>query len=168
MLYKLLTKMVHIGYTSDAKIIGRTSVSSMRVNGLGQVSTSRLKSKKAGGGGFVDSLDTGEADAASAKSAVANAGPVSTVGALLSLQEVPDSTDGRSRGLARAEDMLKGLEDIRKGLLSGVIPQSQLRQLEEKIREQREYVQDPRLGALLDDVELRVAVELAKLEQGDF
>ncbi len=140
----------------------------MRVNNLGQVSTSRVKSKKAGGGGFVDSLDTGEADAAGATSAVANAGPVSTVSALLSLQEVPDSTEGRSRGLARAEDMLKGLEDIRKGLLTGAIPQSQLRQLEGKIREQRGNIQDPRLEAILDDVELRVAVELAKLEQNDF
>ncbi|GER03003.1 hypothetical protein JCM17846_06850 [Iodidimonas nitroreducens] len=85
--------------------------------------------------------------------------------ALLALQEMPDATAGRSKGLARAHDMLDMLEDVRKGLLMGAIPQSKLSQLSRLARDQRDGTLDPALSAILDDIEVRAEVELAKLEQ---
>jgi hypothetical protein len=51
-------------------------------------------------------------------------------------------------------------------LLLGTIPASRLESLAQQIRAKREQVSDPRLDQILDDIELRAAVELAKLGQG--
>ena len=59
--------------------------------------------------------------------------------------------------------MLDNLEEIRLGLLLGTIPVSRLEQLAQLVRAQREQVNDPKLTAILDEIELRAAVELAKL-----
>ena len=53
--------------------------------------------------------------------------------------------------------------EIRLGLLLGTIPQSRLEQLAHLVRAQREQLNDPKLTAVLDEIELRAAVELAKL-----
>lgn len=140
----------------------------MKVNGLGQVITTGVKAKKIGqkaDGSFVDELDGG--DGVEAKPAVSTAAPLGAMSSLLSLQEMPDATQGRSRGLARVQDMLKGLEEIRQGLLAGEMPESRLRALSAMLRQGRGAIADPRLMALLDDVELRVEVEIAKLEMDE-
>ena len=91
--------------------------------------------------------------------------PISAVDALLTLQEVPDGSQGRSKGLARAQDMLAALEDVRRGLLLGAIPRAKLEALARLARTRREVFQDPRLTEILDEIELRAEVELAKLER---
>ncbi len=60
--------------------------------------------------------------------------------------------------------MLDRLEEIRVGLLTGSIPRDQLEALDRLVREQRGQVADPRLGEILDEIELRARVELAKLD----
>jgi hypothetical protein len=87
------------------------------------------------------------------------------VSSVLALQGTPDSTErrARQRALERGETMLDKLEEIRLGLLLGTIPQSRLEQLAHLVRAQRELVNDPKLTAILDEIELRAAVELAKL-----
>lgn len=140
----------------------------MKVNGLGQIISTGVKAKKIGrgaDGSFVAELDEG--GEVEAKSPVSTAAPLGAMNSLLSLQEMPDASQGRSRGLARAQDMLKGLEDIRQGLLTGVLPESRLRSLSATLRQNRGAIDDPRLMALLDDVELRVEVEIAKLEMDE-
>lgn len=89
-------------------------------------------------------------------------GGVSTV---LALQGAPDSTERRARRkeVERADAMLDGLEEIRLGLLLGTIPVSRLEQVAQLVRARREQVNDPKLTAILDEIELRAAVELAKL-----
>ena len=59
--------------------------------------------------------------------------------------------------------MLDELEQIRLGLLLGQIPRARLEQLAQMVRARREQLDDPKLIAILDDIELRAAVELAKL-----
>ena len=63
----------------------------------------------------------------------------------------------------RAEDMLDHLDDIRLGLLMGAIPISKLTSLVQVVKDQRDQVDDPRLASVLDEIEVRAAVELAKL-----
>lgn len=139
----------------------------MKITGTGPIRTpaeaARLRKKQdAKGAKFAEQIDSGGRD--SAAPASGSTGP-SPVDALLAIQEVGDATHGRSAGLRRAERMLDSLEDIRVGLLDGAIPRERLSDLVETVRTRRNATEDPRLNAILDEIELRASVELAKLEQ---
>jgi hypothetical protein len=95
--------------------------------------------------------------------AVSTAAPVAA-NPLLSIQEMADATTGRSRARARGEAMLDRLEDIRLGLLTGAVPKERLVELSRLARTRRAETVDPRLVEVLDEIELRAEVELAKLE----
>jgi len=86
---------------------------------------------------------------------------------VLALQEAPDATRGRAKRRAqeRGNMMLDHLDEIRLGLLMGTIPMAKLEQLAQLVRAKREQIDDPKLLAILDDIELRAAVELAKLSR---
>ena len=139
----------------------------MKISGSGPIrrtsETGRPKKKGAGkGADFAAELDETVQD----KSArVSGSGPVAAVDALFSVQEVGDATKGRNRGTVRAQVMIDGLDDIRQGLLMGAIPRSKLTALVKVVREERDQAEDPKLSAILDEIELRAAVELAKLDQ---
>ena len=53
------------------------------------------------------------------------------------------------------------------GLLAGRIPTHLLNELVLALRERRPEFTDPRLGEILDEIELRASVELAKLGHYD-
>ncbi|MFQ5347666.1 MAG: flagellar assembly protein FliX [Rhodothalassiaceae bacterium] len=144
----------------------------MRISGPGKTDAPAPRKatgkKKSGSSGFTDALSAGDAaGAALASRAAQPVGPVAAVDALLALQEAPDAASGRSKGVARAEEMLALLEDVRRGILLGAIPRSKLRQLADLARRRREGFVDPALDSILDDIELRAEVELAKLESGE-
>lgn len=142
----------------------------MKISGPGQIQSKSLKKtskqRSSGAGEFSSKLaSSGSADASPN---VGGAAPLTHLDALLSLQEVPDSTEGRSKGLARANEMLDLLEEVRKGILLGAISESNLRNLADMARNQREKAgesleSDDQLREILDDIELRAEVELAKL-----
>jgi class II flagellar assembly regulator FliX len=67
--------------------------------------------------------------------------------------------------LLTVQEILDRLEDVRLALLTGVLPRERLEQLSRLAGTSRAAVTDPRLAAVLDDIDLRVAVELAKLDQ---
>jgi hypothetical protein len=83
---------------------------------------------------------------------------------LLSVQEVPDALAGRRRAVQRGDSLLDRLEELRLGLLAGTLPRERLGELARLARSARDTVDDPGLAAVLDDIDLRVAVELAKLD----
>ena len=141
----------------------------MKITGPGQIQSSSLKksAKKtaADSDGFTRALDGGKPETTSS---VGGAGRLTPLDTLLSLQEVPDSTEGRSKGLSRANDMLDLLEEVRRGLLLGSIPASGLQTLADLARNHRENADpalksDKKLSEILSDIELRAEVELAKL-----
>lgn len=92
---------------------------------------------------------------------------VSSLSVVLAVQETPDAASGKARQRARDRGlkMLDYLEDIRVGLLMGGIPKDRLEQLAQMVRARREQIDDPKLTAILDEIELRAAVELAKLSR---
>jgi hypothetical protein len=120
----------------------------------------------ASSGNFAAALHE-ESAAAEGKSAVGGSVALSGISTVLALQGAPDSTErrARQRAVQRGDAMLDELEEIRLGLLLGTIPQSRLEQLGHLVRAQRELVNDPKLTAILDEIELRAAVELAKLSR---
>jgi len=95
------------------------------------------------------------------------ASPMSAVEALLSLQEVEDGTSGQSRSRARkwGNDVLDDLERLRVGIISGIIPRGDLERIAASVEQRRARTDDPALEMILDEIELRAKVELAKLEQ---
>lgn len=112
---------------------------------------------------LVDAMD-GAAGPQAAEAPLQMAG----IDALLLVQAVDDSTErqARKRLIRRGEDILDKLEEIRHGLLLGTVPKEKLAELAQMVRESREACQDPRLAALLDEIELRAEVEIAKLSRG--
>jgi hypothetical protein len=88
---------------------------------------------------------------------------LSAVDALLAAQELPDALTSRRRAMQRGNTLLDRLDDLRHALLAGVLPRERLNELAQLARTARDTVDDPRLVTILDDIDLRVAVELAKL-----
>jgi hypothetical protein len=85
--------------------------------------------------------------------------------ALLGLQDVaPTAADVRRRGLRRGRTLLDRLDEVRLGLLEGAVPLPALRRLRSELARTAEVDGDPRLRALLEAIDLRCTVELAKLE----
>jgi len=119
---------------------------------------------KAKGSGFADNLHV---DAAPAPAGVAAPPSVTGIDALFALQEVPDAAGGRSKGLARADQLLDRLDDLRRGLLLGHVSRERLSDLARLAREGSEQVDDPRIRDLLGDIELRARVELEKLRSAE-
>jgi hypothetical protein len=93
---------------------------------------------------------------------------VAGLGSILAAQAVdPDtgeapSYEERRRRARRGEEILERLEEIRRGFLLGTIPKDRLATL---AREKRERGADPLISQLLDEIELRAEVELAKLSR---
>ena len=65
--------------------------------------------------------------------------------------------------MAQGEDLLDELDQIRIGLLTGSLPRATLERLAARVEAKRHRVDDPSLIQILDEIELRAAVELAKL-----
>ena len=86
---------------------------------------------------------------------------MASMDALLALQAVADPTQGRRKAVKRGRYMLDEMESIKADLLVGQVSADRLDQLVGMIGEQRSR-SEPDLDALLDDIELRVRVELAK------
>lgn len=98
---------------------------------------------------------------------VASSNSIASVESILTLQGLDDSTSGRSKGLAHGERLLDMLDEVRDGLLAGGIPRATLNRLANAVSQRQEGFSDPKLQSVLDEIELRARVELAKLEQSD-
>ncbi len=120
------------------------------------------RSAKTTGAGRQDFADHLEIDAG-ATAPTGQAKPITTVDALIALQEVPDATVGHNSAIRRGHDLLDELDEIRHGLLLGAIPQIRLRRLADQLQLRRAATVDPGLTEIIQEIELRVAVELAKL-----
>ncbi len=134
--------------------------------GRGAAASSKTRKTVVSGGSFSETLK--ETAESVEQGAVGGVGGVSSVGAIISVQEVPDSTEERSRGLLMAygDDLLGQLDDLRVGLLTGSIPKDDLADLAHRMREKKQHVDDPRLTEIIDEIELRAEVEIAKLTRG--
>jgi hypothetical protein len=87
--------------------------------------------------------------------------PATSLDALLALQSVEDPLLKKKKLVRRGTQLLDTLEEIKTDVLAGRVSESRLNQLMAVLGQAREKA-DPRLDALLDDIELRARVELAK------
>jgi hypothetical protein len=139
----------------------------VEIKGPGKIETSGIRrmSRPAGGGGSAFTIS--DAPETARAPTVSGPGPLTAVDSILMLQGVDDTLSGRSKGLAHGEDLLDMLDEVRDGLLSGGIPRATLNKLANAVSKRQEGFADPKLQNVLDEIELRAKVELAKLEQAD-
>ncbi|WP_135076168.1 flagellar assembly protein FliX [Terasakiella sp. SH-1] len=90
--------------------------------------------------------------------------PVASMDSILSIQEVGDATEEENRRVLyqRGEDILDRLSEIQQEILSGAISVDRLQNLAHLLRARRETVDDPQLVQIIDEIELRAEVEIAK------
>lgn len=84
------------------------------------------------------------------------------VAALVALQSVDGPKERRRKAVKRGFDLLDVLDEIRIDLLGGNIPADRLERLVVLLGE-KSGSEDPKVEALIDEIELRAKVELAKL-----
>lgn len=138
----------------------------MEIKGTSNVDRAimRRAAAKSGSSGSTFSLsDTSEPQA----QPMSGSSPLAALDSILALQEMEDATQGRSRGLKRGKDLLDMLDQIRDGLLSGGIPRETLSRLAQAVSQRQDGFADPQLQGVLDEIELRAQVELAKLEMNE-
>ncbi|MAS87974.1 MAG: flagellar assembly protein FliX [Micavibrio sp.] len=121
-------------------------------------------SKQAGASGA--SFGSFLVDTASEAEGNAAAKSISRLEGLISIQAEQDPAEkGRqSRMRQRAHDLLDSLESIKMALLNGNLRVSHLENITNIVAGNRERIDDPELTYLLDEIDLRAQVELAKLE----
>jgi hypothetical protein len=139
-------------------------VSINKVEGPGGVrgTAPTRKAGKASGTGNTAFSQHLQEESVSGASGVSSLASASGVNPLIGLQEVGDATERAAKGKKRANNLLTQLDELRLALLGGNISKEQLMRLANMVQSQRETIDDPGLAQILDDVDLRVRVELAK------
>jgi len=114
-------------------------------------------------GGFAPTAVGGASDTAPT-SAASSLTTIGSLEALIALQETGGPLERRRRSVKRADRILDALEALKVSLIDGTVSPDLLEQLTRTVREHRSATDDANLECLLDEVETRAAVELAKLE----
>jgi len=136
----------------------------MRVSGPGRVGSPQKTqgNKSASKAGAKFSVPEHNADVV-ASSNVASASPITSIDAIVALQSVDDSVSSDKQAWQKGTDLLEKLEEIRHGLLVGSIPVERLKQLQSTLASIDVQATDPKLAEIVGEIEVRAAVELAKL-----
>jgi hypothetical protein len=87
---------------------------------------------------------------------------VSSLDALMALQGVEDATERKKRAVAKGRNALDLLDKLKLGLLEASVDQSTLARLKVAADGLTSGSGDPMLDGVLSEIDLRVAVELAK------
>jgi len=109
-----------------------------------------------------DGFSVGQDEAPRNSAAAGSLRAVSTVDALIALQGLEDATERRKRAVQKGRHALDLLDALKLGLLDGDVEPSMLARLKVAVDGLNESSGDPMLDAVLGEIGLRVAVELAK------
>lgn len=85
--------------------------------------------------------------------------------ALLALQSVDMTVERRKKATQRGRNILDILDAVKLGVLDGTLNPAMLDGLSAAVASAREATDDPALEGILDEIELRAEVELAKLQR---
>jgi len=139
----------------------------MKIIGPGLGGTTRVGGAAARPGGRADGFAAKSAGAARESAAAGRASAPAGVGsldALLALQALDGPLERRRRAVKRGSRILDQLDAVKLAVLEGEVAPETLGRLTEALREQRTETADPGLEGVLDEIETRAAVELAKRE----
>lgn len=142
----------------------------MKIQGSDQTgktpSTRKTDKAKAGGASsFGTLLGTEESGETTAPAHTAAMGVISGIDVLLATQEgdSPAELAARRRMKMRGEDVIRQLEKVRLAMLTGSLSVGNLMDIADVVASHREKVTDPQLSSLLDEIDLRAQIEIAKM-----
>ncbi len=124
--------------------------------------TSKKSSTSADSTDFSQYINKGSSESAS----VSTNNAISKVDALLAVQAAEDPTEraARRKMQERGDKILDNLEKIRLRMLGGNLTVGDMIDVADVIASHREKIQDPRLTDIMDEIDLRAQVELAKMQ----
>ena len=136
----------------------------MKIDGPNKTQKSgetKKKSKVSGDGTFGNMVSGGASEAGGAGATQS----IAQLDSLLAVQGVEDPTERsrRSKMAMRANTILDKLESIRMALLTGQLTLGHVIDIADVVASHREKITDPELTALLDEIDLRAQVEIAKM-----
>lgn len=126
----------------------------------GPAGTKKAGSVSSADGSFEDFIAHAPKEAASA----APTRSIARVDALLSVQaaESPTERAARRRMRERGEGILRELDQLRHAILTGTMTLGQVIDIADVVASHREKVVDPGLTAILDEIDMRAQIEIAK------
>ena len=132
----------------------------MRVNGPNGTALNSAPSvvRRPTGGTFTFS----EANAPQAQTASVTLRTLGGIDALIALQGIEDAGERRRRAVGHGARALDALDELKLGLLSGTLDRVTLRQLKAVAADLKDGSGDEQLDQVLSEIDLRIAVELAK------
>jgi len=123
-----------------------------------------VKKTASGDGAFKSMMD--DAGGAAESAGASMSAGIASVDILLAAQSVDDATQGKAKRQAkqRADTILDKLNDLKVAMVSGNITLGHMISIADVVASHRDNITDPELTAILDEIDLRAHVELAKLE----
>ncbi|MGH1455683.1 MAG: flagellar assembly protein FliX [Alphaproteobacteria bacterium] len=118
-------------------------------------------SGNADGADFSQYVQSGASETASASATQS----IASLDALLAAQEVEDPTKkaAKKRIIFRADGILDKLENIRIKMLCGNLTVGHMIDVADVVASHRDKIDDPQLTAIMDEIDLRAQVEIAKM-----
>jgi hypothetical protein len=93
---------------------------------------------------------------------IISSSPIGSVDNLLAVQEAEQRAEFERKQVKSANLVLESLEELRLAILSGEIPHYLLHNIEMRMNNLKQNVENQELREIIEDIELRAAVELAK------
>ena len=137
----------------------------MKISGLGGIRATEPKKKKNASSESSKSDFSSLVEGKEESGATSSTNPLNVSQAIIGLQEVDWQEQNRKENMARGHHVLDMLEAIRNGLLIGKISIAQLQKLQSTLAQKKDAIEDPKLASIIQEIEVRAAVELAKLEK---
>jgi hypothetical protein len=137
----------------------------MKIQGPGQTQgpskTGKKEKSSSSDESFGDFMSKGVESGAAASTTKS----IARVDALLTVQATEDPTAraARQRAKQRSHGVLEELDKIRLGMLSGTLTVGHMIDIADVVASHREKISDPALTAIMDEIDLRAQVELAKM-----
>lgn len=107
---------------------------------------------------------TGATKSASGASATQS---IAKVDALLAVQGAESATErsAKRRMRERGEQVLRQLDHLRLAILTGNLNIGQVIDIADVVASHREKINDPKMSAVLDEIDLRAQIEIAKMRK---
>ncbi len=157
-----MTELLYLRYTEKRK-----GYLFMKVQGPGHTqATSKAKKKDKASetsGSFDDFVASGPKDAAPTKATQS----IAQVDALLAIQGAEDPTEraAKQRMRHRSTTILGELDKLRVAMLNGNLTVGHVVDIADVVSSHREKITDPGLTSIMDEIDLRAQVELAKIRK---
>lgn len=120
------------------------------------------RTSKSGSTGATFADPTATTESAGGIGSTAGASDILGVDQLLGLQEVDDALNQKRRARQHGTDILDRLDELRLQILEGRLSKQGLMRLAQMVSARRTSVMDPQLLEILDEIDLRAQVEIAK------